>query len=130
MAKVTIRVYQNTNSKSLAFGKYYGAVKHTSTIDAATLCKHAAMDSGIEETHIAVVYDALLKQMKEQVCNGHPIKVDGLGTFKVGISSEGWSVADVQRRYQEVSLCQAGEGGLHPVHPMRCHQERPARHQV
>lgn len=101
MAKVTIRVYKNTNSKSLAFGKYYGAVKHTSPIDASTLCKHAAMDSGIEESHVAVVYDALFKQMKEQLFNGHPIQVEDLGTFKIGISSEGWSLADVQRRFPQ-----------------------------
>ncbi len=99
MAKIKIGVYQNTNEKSLAYGKYYGQVMHTSAIDPETLCKHAAMDSGIEESHVALVYDALLKQMKEQLCNGHPIKVENLGTFKLGVSSEGWSVEDVQERY-------------------------------
>lgn len=101
MAKVKIGVYKNNNLKSLAYGKYYGCVNHTSAIDSTTLCKHAAMDSGIEESQVALIYDAQLKQMKEQLCNGHPIVVPELGTFKLGISSEGVSLADVRKRHPE-----------------------------
>ncbi len=99
MGKVTIEVYQNHNSKSESYGKYYGHAVQASTIDEKTLCKHVAMDSGVEESEVAVVYDGQLKQVKELLCNGHAIKMEGLGTFKVGISSEGVSVADVQKRY-------------------------------
>lgn len=98
MSKIYIKVYQNKNKRSSSYGKYFGRVKHLSTIESATLCKHTAMDSGIEESQVAVVYDAQLKQMKELLCNGHPIKVEGLGTFKLGVTSEGWSEEDVKQR--------------------------------
>lgn len=101
MATITIKVYRNNNEKSSAYGKYYGRVAHTSVIDSTTLCLHAAMDSGIEESKIAVVYDAQQKQMKELLCNGHPINVPELGTFKLGVNSEGVTVADVQERYPQ-----------------------------
>ena len=101
MAKVTIEVYQILNTKSPAYGKYFGRVRQNSTIEPATLCKHAAMDSGIEEGEVAMVSDAVLKQVKELLINGHPIKVTGLGTFKLGISSEGVSSADVKKRHPE-----------------------------
>ena len=101
MAKVTIKVYQILNTKSAAYGKYYGRVHQNSIIEPETLCKHAAMDSGIEQSEIAVVSDAVMKQLNELLFNGHPIKVTGLGTFKLGISSEGVSAADVQHRYPE-----------------------------
>lgn len=101
MGKITIRVYQNNNKKSVGYKKFYGRVSHTSTIDATTLCKHAAMDSGIEESSVATIYDAQLKQMKEMLCNGHPIKIDGLGIFKIGLSSTGVSEQEVQQKHPD-----------------------------
>lgn len=101
MGKVRIRVYQNKNSKSRAYRKFYGRVSHASTIDVSTLCAHAAMDSGIERSLVPTVYDAQLKQMKELLCNGHAIKVDGLGTFKLGVESEGVSEEEVQQRHPQ-----------------------------
>ena len=99
MGKVRIKIYQNKNSKAQAYKKFYGKVQHSSTIDASTLCEHAAMDSGIERSLVPTVYDAQLKQMKELLCNGHAIKVDSLGTFKLGVESEGVTAAEVHERY-------------------------------
>lgn len=101
MSTVKIQVYRNNNEKSSAYGKYYGRVMHSPIIDVTTLCLHAAMDSGIEESQLSLVYDAQQKQMKELLCNGHTIEVEGLGTFKLGVCSEGVTVADVQRRYPQ-----------------------------
>ena len=64
MGKVTIEVYQNHNSKSESYGKYYGHAVQASTIDEKTLCKYVAMDSGVEESEVAVVYDGQLKQVR------------------------------------------------------------------
>lgn len=99
MATIRIGIYQNANMESKAYKKFYGRIKHASTIDAEVLCKHTAMDSGIEESSVVMIYNAQQKQMKELLCNGHPIEVPGLGTFKIGVTSVGWSVADVQRRF-------------------------------
>ena len=99
MAQVRIRVYQNNNSYSQAYGKFYGRVLHSTEIDVPTLCAHVAMDSGVEQAQVAIVFDAVAKQMKEQLCNGHPIMVEGIGTFKVGISSEGWGETEVKKLY-------------------------------
>jgi len=99
MAQVRIRVYQNNNTYTNAYGKYYGRVQHSTEIDVTTLCTHVSMDSGVEQAQVSIVFDAIAKQMKEQLCNGHPIKVEGIGTFKVGVSSEGWGVAEVKKLY-------------------------------
>ncbi len=101
MGKVTIQVYQNKNRKSAAYQKFYGRIVHTTPIDAATLCKHTAMDSGIEESNVTTIYDAQLKQMKEMLCNGHPIKIDGLGIFKIGLSSTGVTEEEVKQKHPE-----------------------------
>ena len=101
MAQITICVYQNNNEHSDAYRKFYGRVKHSTEIDAKTLCAHTAKDSGIEESDVAIVFDALLKQIEEQLCNGHPIKVEGLGTMKVGISSTGVSENEIREKYPD-----------------------------
>ena len=98
MGKVYISVYQNRNDKMGAYQKWYGRVKQGMEIPADVLCQHAAQDSGIEEAHVAIVFDGVLKQIKEQLCNGHPIKVEGLGTFKIGVKSEGWDETDFAKR--------------------------------
>ena len=89
MAKVTIEVYQILNTKSPAYGKFFGRVRQNSTIESATLCKHAAMDSGIEEGEVAMVSDAVLKQVKELLLNGHPIRIPHLGLLKMSVNSKG-----------------------------------------
>ena len=101
MATVTINVMQNNNQYSSAYKKFYGRVQHGETISSKTLCAHAAKDSGIEESSISLVFDAFLKQFEEQLCGGHPIKVDNLGTFKVGIHSSGIGVNDVKKSHPE-----------------------------
>lgn len=99
MATVTIGIYQNNNQYSPAYQKFYGKVMHSTEIDVAMLCTHVAMDSGVEQAQVAIIFDAVAKQIKEQLFNGHPIKVEGLGTFKIGVNSEGWGEADVKKLY-------------------------------
>ena len=101
MGKVEILLRQNNNQKSDHYGEFYGRVRQATPVDAVTLGELTAMDSKIEKSEVIDVYDAQSKQIKELVCNGHAIKVEGLGTFKVGISSKGVSEADVKKRYPQ-----------------------------
>jgi predicted histone-like DNA-binding protein len=101
MGTIKIVIYQNRNKKSKNYKQFYGRVKHHSLIEPAVLCAHAAQDSGIEEAKVAIVFEGVLKQMKEQLCLGHPIILDEMGTFKIGVTSEGVTAEDVQRRYPQ-----------------------------
>lgn len=97
MGQVTLIVYQNNNSRSAGYKKYYGRVRMNSEIDVVTLCAHAAQDSGIEQSDVETVFDGLLKQIKELLCNGHPIRFSNFGTFKLGVSSKGLSAEDAAK---------------------------------
>ena len=101
MATVTISVYQNNNEHMKSYLKFYGRVKHEESIDVKVLCNHAARDSGIEEADVSLGFDAILKQIQEQLCMGRPIKVEGLGTLKIGFHSDGVSAADVQEKHPD-----------------------------
>ncbi len=101
MATVTISVYQNNNEQMRSYLKFYGRVKHEGIVDAKVICNHAARDSGIEESEVSTIFDAILKQIQEQLCMGRPIKVEGLGTLKIGFHSDGVSAADVQQKHPD-----------------------------
>ena len=101
MGKIKIKLYQNNNRKSDQYKFFYGRAYQATPIDESTLCEHAALDSNIEKSEIAMVYDAEAKQIKVLVCNGHAIKVEGLVTCKIGVSSKGVSEAEIQERHPE-----------------------------
>ena len=98
MPKSKLMLYRNSNHASAAYNNYYGRVKQSTTIDAKELCTYVARDSGIDEGHVMMVFNALIKQMEEQLCNGHPITIDGFFSAKVGIKSKGVSIEDVKKR--------------------------------
>jgi len=101
MGKITIELYQNNNKKSDYYKNFYGRPRKASPIDATTLGLHAAKDSNIEASEIANIFDAEFKQIQEFVCNGHAIKLEGWGTFKLAVSSKGVSEADIKARYPD-----------------------------
>lgn len=101
MPKIVLELYQNNNEKSDNYKYFYGRARKTTNVDATTLSEHAANDSNIEASEIACTYDAQFKQIQELVCNGHAIKLDGWGTFKLTVSSKGVSEADVIARHPE-----------------------------
>ena len=101
MGKLIIELYQNNNEKSDNYKNFYGRVRKATSVDANTLGEHAANDSNIEASEIANIYDAEFKQIQELACNGHAIRLDGWGTFKLSVSSKGISEAEVIARHPE-----------------------------
>lgn len=69
-------------------GQYYGAPVLAAPISADELNDLIAQDSQVERSEVAVVTDAICKQIKELVCNGHSIQVGTLGTFSIGFNSK------------------------------------------
>ena len=96
MGKAKVKLYKNNNSNSKSYGKVFGRVNIYSSINSNDLCAYAAADSKIEEAKVAVVMQAIFKQVRELVCNGHFIRLPELGTLKIGVrtalDSDGKSV--------------------------------------
>ena len=89
MGRMKVTPYQNTNDKSSAFGKWFMRAKHYGTLTVEDLSNHIAWDSKVERTTVTQITKAVVKQMKELLMNGHPIRVPHLGLLKVQVSSEG-----------------------------------------
>ena len=77
------------NAKN-ANGEVYARVVMNSLITADDLVDLIAIDSQVERAQVAVVTDAIGKQIKELVMNGHNIKVGSLGTLGIGFRTK-WS---------------------------------------
>lgn len=94
MGSIRAEPYQNTNISSTAYGKWYFRPFYDQTLDVEELANQIMMDSKVERSKIQAVVAAVIKQMREHLCNGKPIRVPHLGLLKLGVSSKG--VATVQ----------------------------------
>ena len=82
MSKIIYDVYQNKNENNAAYGKYFGRIVHTETLNTRKLARHIA-DHGSIYTQ-DVVEGVLTKAeacIVEMLLESKKIKLEGLGTF-------------------------------------------------
>ena len=89
MSTISVTPYQNNNSKSEYYHYWYFRACMNSTINESDLADHIAADSKIERSKVPTINNAITKQIRELLCNGHPIEIPHLGTLKLGVNSEG-----------------------------------------
>ena len=89
-----IRIYKNNNKKSKAYGKYYGRVKATEVLNTKKLARHIAEHGSIvtEDVLLATI-NKMTKCIKHLLMDGKNVKLDGLGTFYLSVTSTGDSDA-------------------------------------
>ena len=82
MSKIIYDVYQNKNELNVSYGKYFGRIVHTETLNTRQLARHIA-DHGSVYTQ-DVVEGVLTKAeacIVEMLLESKKIKLEGLGTF-------------------------------------------------
>ena len=87
------RLSQNKNSKSLAFGKWYARSVMTGTVDTDALATIMQRNCTVKKSDILAVITELIETMQDQLQESKRVKLNGLGTFKISISSSGASTA-------------------------------------
>lgn len=88
LLKFKVRQMKGSHATSLNKGMLYAQVDRATTISSDDLNDLIAQDSQVERSEVAVITDAICKQIKELVCNGHSIQVGTLGTFSVGFNAK------------------------------------------
>ena len=87
---VLIKVRQNKNSKSSAFGKYYAKVATTKTMSYKELCKHMSEHNSVYgEDVCSGVAIKLQNCIVEQLFEGKKVQFGELGTFYLTVRSKG-----------------------------------------
>ena len=99
-----VQKYRNTNELSKMFGKYYvRAVYDEKFITTSELADFIQMQASVKRSDCKAVLDELGAAMKHYFELGQKVKIDGIGIFKVGITSapsdteEGCTAANVKK---------------------------------
>ena len=99
-----VQKYRNTNELSKTFGKYYvRAVYDEKFITTSELADFIQMQASVKRSDCKAVLDELGAAMKHYFELGQKIRIDGIGIFKVGITSapsdteEGCTAANVKK---------------------------------
>ncbi len=87
---VLIKVSQNKNDKTAAFGKWYGRVVTTKTMSYQELCKHMSEHNSVYGEDVCLgVANKLQNCMLEQLLEGKKVQFGELGTFYLSVKSTG-----------------------------------------
>ena len=68
-------------------GKWYARASHTNTIDTQGLAEIMQSNCTLKRSDIVAVITELVEVMSTQLQNSMKVKLDGFGTFKIGIKS-------------------------------------------
>jgi predicted histone-like DNA-binding protein len=95
MAKLKVKKYVNKNSKSKAFGKTYGRIKHLEILETRDLAKHIQKHGSIFTSDVVVgVLEKLSQCIEELLQEGYKVKLNGLGTFYLSAKTTGETDAE------------------------------------
>ena len=89
------RLYQNKNSKSKCYGKYYARAAHEETYDLVKLSEHMANhNSPFSKGTIYGVLKDMVACVNELCLDSKKVKLDGLAIFSLGLKSTGTVTPD------------------------------------
>ena len=85
-----VDLYQNRNTASKTYGKFYGRVFNRETLSLKGFAKHM-MEHGKRITYeeLVLTLQQAVSCLKELALQGVPVKLDGLGTFYPSMESTG-----------------------------------------
>ncbi len=82
---------KNDRNCRQTFGKWYARAVHMETVETNELAMMMQQNCTLKRSDIVAVISELVDTMTREMQNGKRIRLDGLGTFKIGLTSEGVS---------------------------------------
>ncbi len=84
---VSYKVYKS-NRKGTGAGMYYARAAHRDTVTVKELAQTMEANSTVKRSDILAVLAELSETMKAELQRSNRVRIDGLGTFKIGISTK------------------------------------------
>ena len=84
---VLYRLGQNKMSNSSAYGKWFAQAVMTGTVDTNALADIMQRNCTVKKSDIMAVITELIETMQDQLQNSKRIKLNGFGSFKIGIEN-------------------------------------------
>lgn len=85
---VFYKKYQLKNSTSRFNGKWYARAVQTETVDINTLADEMEQNCTLKRADIVAVLSELSVTMKRHLQASHRVKLDRLGSFKIGVTTK------------------------------------------
>ena len=90
---VFYRLHQDKSKNTVRSGKWYARAVATSVVDTRKLAEIMQRNCTVKKSDILAVLDELVETMRDQLQDSKRVKLDGFGSFKIGISSLGAATA-------------------------------------
>ncbi|MBR1463140.1 MAG: HU family DNA-binding protein [Prevotella sp.] len=84
---VLYRFVKNNNEKSKSYGQYFIKAVMTQTTDLSMLADRIQRNCTAKRSDVLAVLTELVEVMQDELQASHRVKLDGFGSFKIGISS-------------------------------------------
>ena len=85
---VLYRLSQNNNDKSKVYGKWFANAVMTGTVDTDALATIMQRNCTVKKSDILAVITELIETMQDQLQSSKRVKLNGFGSFKIGIENE------------------------------------------
>jgi predicted histone-like DNA-binding protein len=92
---VLYRLQKNNNPKSTSYGNVYAKAVITDTADLQVLADRIQRNCTAKRSDVLAVLTELVEVMQDELQSGHKVKLDGFGSFKIGI--RGTSAESVEK---------------------------------
>ena len=85
---VFFKLYRENRESSRFNGQWYARAVHTGTVDIDDLAEEMQANCTVKRADIVAVLSELVETMKKHLQMSHRVKLDRLGTFKIGMSTK------------------------------------------
>ena len=85
---VFYKLYQDKRTSSKLKGQWYARAVHTGTVDIDDLAEEMQANCTVKRADIVAVLSELVETMKKHLQMSHRVKLDRLGSFKIGMSTK------------------------------------------
>ena len=85
---VFYKLYQDNRRNSSHQGEWYARAVHTGTVNIDDLAEEMQANCTVKRADIVAVLSELVETMQKHLQMSHRVKLDRLGTFKIGMSTK------------------------------------------
>jgi len=85
---VLYRIYQNNNESSKTYGKWYARSVMLDTLKTDEVADLIQQNCTVKKSDVVAVLKELVDIMQEYLGRSYAVKLDGLGTFKIGLKTQ------------------------------------------
>ena len=83
------RLHQDQSVGTKKSGKWYARMVPMATIDTRKLAEIIQRNCTVKKSDVLAVLDELVETMRDQLQDSKRVKLDGFGSFKIGLNSKG-----------------------------------------